>query len=153
MGSISSPIHYKALKGSISGKIIETELQKTTIGANEVLLKILYSGVCGTDAHFAQSEIVLGHEGVGLVKEVGRDVRHLKMYVRRSSLCRNTNPPPVVIEWAWVSSVVAATTAHLVFWDTHGGVPQARITTASPMTPHRLTRRLGQATLSFLSID
>lgn len=49
-------------------------------GQGEVLLKNAMSGICGTDVHLFKGEvplpgpIVLGHEGIGLVKEVGAGV-------------------------------------------------------------------------------
>jgi aryl-alcohol dehydrogenase len=46
---------------------------------DEVLVRIVASGVCGTDVHFAETgaggPVVLGHEGAGIVEEVGRAVR------------------------------------------------------------------------------
>ncbi|BCX04152.1 MAG: alcohol dehydrogenase [Candidatus Roseilinea sp.] len=53
---------------------------------DDVLLKIHASGICGTDlnilatppAHKATPGIVIGHEGVGEVIEIGRSVRSLK---------------------------------------------------------------------------
>lgn len=53
---------------------------------NEVLVRIAASGVCHTDAYTlsgSDSEgvfpCVLGHEGAGVVEEVGRDVKSLKV--------------------------------------------------------------------------
>ncbi|KAK5941992.1 hypothetical protein PMZ80_005943 [Knufia obscura] len=79
MGSIPTQITYTAFKGSKSGAIVETEITRDAIGPNEVLLENQYSGLCGTDEHFAHNDIVLGHEGVGIVKEIGRDVKSLKV--------------------------------------------------------------------------
>jgi propanol-preferring alcohol dehydrogenase len=55
-------------------------------GDNEVLVKIVASGVCHTDIHAAEGDwpvkpklpLIPGHEGVGYVAAVGRGVRHLK---------------------------------------------------------------------------
>jgi threonine dehydrogenase-like Zn-dependent dehydrogenase len=54
--------------------------------ANEVLVKIEACGICGTDlnvlaippAHKATSNIIIGHEGIGVVEEVGSGVTGLK---------------------------------------------------------------------------
>lgn len=53
--------------------------------ADQVLLKILGCGVCGTDAHIysgqlnvARPPVVLGHEITGIIEEVGHDVRFFK---------------------------------------------------------------------------
>lgn len=79
MGSMTGPIRYTAFKGSKTGEVQKVELEKEGLGRHEVLLQLLYSGVCGTDEHYKHSEIVLGYEGVGIVKEVGLDVRSLKL--------------------------------------------------------------------------
>ncbi|KAM7317873.1 hypothetical protein ACRRTK_022610 [Alexandromys fortis] len=52
--------------------------------AGEVRIKILYSGVCGTDNHILEGKdkmplpIILGHEGAGLVESVGQGVTTVK---------------------------------------------------------------------------
>lgn len=51
------------------------------IRSDEILLKVEACGICGTDIHcyksdpFALAPVVLGHEGTGVVLEVGKDVR------------------------------------------------------------------------------
>ncbi len=55
---------------------------------NEVLVKLEYVGICGSDLHYYESgaigdyvvepPFVLGHEPGGTVVEVGKDVHHLK---------------------------------------------------------------------------
>ncbi len=57
-------------------------------GADEVLVKIEYVGVCGSGLHFFEAghigdctvtfPFVLGHEAAGTVVETGADVKHLK---------------------------------------------------------------------------
>ncbi len=56
---------------------------------NEVLVKLEYVGICGSDMHYYETgrigdyivepPFVLGHEPGGTVVEVGKDVRHLKV--------------------------------------------------------------------------
>src|SRR5437867_5546501 len=47
---------------------------------NEILLRVSMSGVCGTDVHLWRGEVslpgpvVLGHEGIGLIEELGKGV-------------------------------------------------------------------------------
>ena len=58
-------------------------------GKNEVLVKIEYVGICGSDLHYYESgrigdfivepPFVLGHEAGGVVVETGSDVTHLKV--------------------------------------------------------------------------
>jgi len=56
---------------------------------NEVLVKLEYVGICGSDIHYYETgrignyivepPFVLGHEPGGVVVEVGKDVKHLKV--------------------------------------------------------------------------
>ncbi len=52
--------------------------------ADEVVVKMAASGVCHTDLSVQQAKlpvpppVILGHEGAGIVEEVGADVRHLR---------------------------------------------------------------------------
>jgi len=79
MDSMLAKITYTAFKGSKSDGVVKTEITRDGLGPNEVLLENLYSGLCGTDEHYAHAEMVLGHEGVGIVKEVGKGVKSLKV--------------------------------------------------------------------------
>ena len=63
------------------GKRIEIEeLDLDGPQAGEVLIRYTYAGLCHTDLHVAQGDLevrlpmVLGHEGAGIVEEVGPDV-------------------------------------------------------------------------------
>ncbi len=64
-------------------EVVEKEFRP--IEAGEALVEIEYCGVCHTDLHVAHGDFgkvpgrVLGHEGIGLVKEVAPDVRNLKV--------------------------------------------------------------------------
>lgn len=56
---------------------------------NEILVKLEYVGVCGSDIHYyetgrignyiVQPPFMLGHESAGIVVKVGPDVKHLKV--------------------------------------------------------------------------
>jgi alcohol dehydrogenase, propanol-preferring len=62
------------------------EVPKPTPGPGEVLVKIEASGLCHTDIHAAHGDwpikpalpFIPGHEGVGIVEAVARDVRRVK---------------------------------------------------------------------------
>ncbi|CAK5277613.1 unnamed protein product [Mycena citricolor] len=64
-------------KGSKSGEIVQSSTVISKPFGNQVLVKITHSGICGTDEHFRHSDMVLGHEGVGIVLELGQDVQGL----------------------------------------------------------------------------
>jgi len=57
-------------------------VQSTTtreVGPDEVLVKVTHSGVCGTDIHHVHRDIALGHEGIGTLIEIGKDVKTLSI--------------------------------------------------------------------------
>lgn len=70
-------------------QMIIEERRIPQIKPDEVLVKIEYVGVCGSDLHFfkdghigdyvVDEPMVLGHESGGTVVEVGSDVKHLKV--------------------------------------------------------------------------
>jgi L-iditol 2-dehydrogenase len=59
------------------------EQPKPEIGSDEFLLKVLASGICGTDVvewyRLPKAPRVLGHEAVGVIDEVGDDVTKYKV--------------------------------------------------------------------------
>ncbi len=67
-------------------KIVEEPIPEIT--GNQVLVKIEYNGICGSDVHFYKDgrvgdsvlhdKFVLGHEAAGIVEKVGKDVMTLK---------------------------------------------------------------------------
>ena len=66
------------------GKLAIEELNLAEPGMGEVLVKLIASGVCHTDASTMNMQaptefpIVLGHEGVGIVEKVGEGVQTLQ---------------------------------------------------------------------------
>lgn len=65
-------------KGSSSGKIVKAEGGKCDVRPGDVVIDIAWSGLCGTDLHYRKKDMVLGHEGVGIVSDLGDDVTVLK---------------------------------------------------------------------------
>lgn len=71
------------------GKMGFEERDIPTPKDNEVLVKLEYVGICGSDLHYYETgaignyivepPFVLGHEPGGIVVEVGKDVKHLKV--------------------------------------------------------------------------
>ena len=70
---------FTVFKGSESGKIVERQFQYPNPTENEVLVRITHSGLCGTDEHYRHANIVLGHEGAGVVEAIGTKVASLNM--------------------------------------------------------------------------
>lgn len=80
------------MKTAVMTGIGEVEIQNRPIpvpAANEVLVKIEYVGICGSDLHYYESgrignfivepPFVLGHEAGGTVVEIGENVTDLKV--------------------------------------------------------------------------
>jgi D-arabinose 1-dehydrogenase-like Zn-dependent alcohol dehydrogenase len=66
-------------KGSKDGTIRASQTTRPDLQNDEVLVEITASGLCGTDEHFRNIDMVLGHEGVGRIKALGPSVRKLKI--------------------------------------------------------------------------
>ncbi|MCJ1322624.1 hypothetical protein MMC15_007973 [Xylographa vitiligo] len=72
-------IDITVFKGSFTGKIVKGSSHKEDVATDHVLVKVTHSGVCGTDCHYTRADMVLGHEGVGIVQAVGPEVSVLKV--------------------------------------------------------------------------
>lgn len=76
----------KALVFHDIGKIKLEEVKEPRIQDSlDALVRITTSAICGTDLHFIRGTVgpmkkgtILGHEAVGIVEEVGKEVRNLK---------------------------------------------------------------------------
>lgn len=79
------------MKTAVMTDLMKVEIQERPIPQpkeNEVLVKVEYVGICGSDLHYYESgrigdfvvepPFVLGHEAGGTVVEVGAKVKHLK---------------------------------------------------------------------------
>ncbi len=79
------------MKTAVMTDLMKVEIQNTEVPHpkdSEVLVKIEYVGVCGSDLHYyehgrisnfiVETPFILGHECSGTVVKVGKDVTHLK---------------------------------------------------------------------------
>ncbi|KAF3059491.1 alcohol dehydrogenase [Daldinia childiae] len=74
-----SSITFTVFKGDKSGapkKATTTKPEK--LSEDYVLVKVTASGLCGTDLHYKNDDMVLGHEGVGIVESTGPACKFLK---------------------------------------------------------------------------
>lgn len=70
---------FTVFKGSKDGSITKSQTQKPNLQGDQVLLRVVASGLCGTDIHYRHSpDMVLGHEGVGIVESTGPAAHNLK---------------------------------------------------------------------------
>ncbi|KAF9223680.1 hypothetical protein BS17DRAFT_817325 [Gyrodon lividus] len=74
-----SGLDFTVYKGSEEGKVVKSQSHRGNLKPDEVLLKITHAGLCGTDQHFKSIDMVLGHEGVGIVQQVGANVLAFKV--------------------------------------------------------------------------
>ncbi|OJJ32708.1 hypothetical protein ASPWEDRAFT_116085 [Aspergillus wentii DTO 134E9] len=58
-------------RGSPSGEIIQETNTLPDVKPDEVLIQVTHSGLCGSDLHMLKLPLVLGHEGIGIVEQVG----------------------------------------------------------------------------------
>ncbi|KAJ8100140.1 chaperonin 10-like protein [Lipomyces tetrasporus] len=70
---------FTVYKGSHDGKVLKSTTHKDDLKGDQVLVKVTHSGVCFTDVHYRQADMVLGHEGAGIVAKIGPDVKDLKV--------------------------------------------------------------------------
>ncbi|KAL1759330.1 hypothetical protein FB107DRAFT_205183 [Schizophyllum commune] len=77
MSSNAHSASFTVFKGSPGGKIVQDTTHRV-LDDNSVLVKITHSGLCFTDVHFREQNMVLGHEGVGIVERVGAGCKDLK---------------------------------------------------------------------------
>ncbi|QSZ37278.1 hypothetical protein DSL72_009372 [Monilinia vaccinii-corymbosi] len=68
-----------AFKGSPNGHIIQAQIPRPPLQTSQVLVKIHKAGFCGSDLHYTEKDMVLGHEGAGVVQELGPGARFLKV--------------------------------------------------------------------------
>lgn len=71
-------IQFTVYKGSPQdGTIRESSTQKPDLQNDDVLVRVTHSGVCGTDLHYRHADMVLGHEGAGVVEATGPNTKDL----------------------------------------------------------------------------
>lgn len=69
--------------GSESGKAVAVSDRTRKVGSRDVVIDIVASGLCGTDLHYRKAKgMALGHEGVGVVSQVGSGVTFVEVGAR-----------------------------------------------------------------------
>ncbi|EON63218.1 alcohol dehydrogenase [Coniosporium apollinis CBS 100218] len=69
---------FTVFKGSNDGSIHKSSTTRPDLKDDQVFLRVTSSGLCGTDLHYRHADMVLGHEGCGVVESVGPTVKHLR---------------------------------------------------------------------------
>ncbi|KAJ9192375.1 hypothetical protein DTO166G4_7246 [Paecilomyces variotii] len=74
---MSKSVEFNVFHGSESGEIIP-QTSRCTLGPFDAFVEITHAGLCGTDRHFKNKDIALGHEGAGIVRQIGGSVTSLQ---------------------------------------------------------------------------
>ncbi|KAH7119378.1 chaperonin 10-like protein [Dactylonectria estremocensis] len=70
---------FTVFKGAEDGKPRKSTTTKPDqLFGDNILVRVTASGVCGTDLHYRNQNMVLGHEGAGVVEDLGPHVKYLK---------------------------------------------------------------------------
>ncbi|MFX1555110.1 MAG: alcohol dehydrogenase catalytic domain-containing protein, partial [Promethearchaeota archaeon] len=81
---LAAVFHKTKENGGGEIKLEQLEIPQITKN-NEILIEVKACGICGTDlkildgGHPANDNTILGHEFVGVVKELGSDIQDLKL--------------------------------------------------------------------------
>ncbi|KAH8815510.1 chaperonin 10-like protein [Xylogone sp. PMI_703] len=89
-------VTFDVFRGTKERRIVEDKTTRV-LKPTEVFVRITHSGLCGTDLHYVESGHVLGHEGIGIVEQVGSNVTSPKVgdrvgtgYVHKvCGICKN----------------------------------------------------------------
>lgn len=72
-------LNFAVYKGSPNRCIVQGTTHRERLNDDEVLLRVTHSGLCGTNEHFLDRDMCLGHEGAGIVEALGPSVKNLKV--------------------------------------------------------------------------
>ncbi|KAK2855597.1 hypothetical protein FQN49_005035 [Arthroderma sp. PD_2] len=78
MMKLEDGYEFTTFRGTDAG-VVASQTRRAPLTRNQVLVSITHSGVCGTDQKYRHSGCVLGHEGIGIIKSLGPDVRALRI--------------------------------------------------------------------------
>jgi D-arabinose 1-dehydrogenase-like Zn-dependent alcohol dehydrogenase len=69
---------FTVYRGSPDGTIVRAQTTRPPLLHDQVFIRVTASGLCGTDEHFKAVDMALGHQGVGIIEEIGPNVQELK---------------------------------------------------------------------------
>lgn len=73
---------FQVCRGTSTGKIVQTVTERPALINDQVLISITNSRVCETDERFICSGTALGYEGVGIDREIGREMPEIRVTVQ-----------------------------------------------------------------------
>ncbi|KAL5336895.1 hypothetical protein BJX70DRAFT_400235 [Aspergillus crustosus] len=77
---MSSEYKFTVWRGQKDGGVTEDTTERPALIGDQVYINVTHSDVCGSDLHFIESGMALGHEGVGVVEATGPEVKALKIF-------------------------------------------------------------------------
>lgn len=77
-GKGQTSVNATVFKGSKDGKVVKDTI-KYEVGPEDVLIRLKYCGLCYTDVHYKNADMVLGHEGAGVVAAIGDKVTNFEI--------------------------------------------------------------------------
>jgi D-arabinose 1-dehydrogenase-like Zn-dependent alcohol dehydrogenase len=87
-------LSFKTWTGTLSGPVVAKTVTRPALTGHQVFVKTTHSGVCGTGVHYHHEEIGMGHEGAGVITQVGPEVTNHKVGDRVAwGWVRGTSPP------------------------------------------------------------
>ncbi|HGI4998052.1 TPA: alcohol dehydrogenase AdhP [Streptococcus agalactiae] len=168
-------------QASTGVEVVEHDLPK--VGHGEALVKVEYCGVCHTDLHVAHGDFgqvpgrILGHEGIGIVEEIGEGVTSLRVGDRvsiawffegcghceycttgRETLCRSVKNAGYSVdggmsEYAIVTADYAIVTADYAVKVPEGLDPaQASSITCAGVTTYKAIKEAGAAPGQWIAV-
>lgn len=72
-------VDFTVFKGSAAGDIVQATGHRDP-GPTEAIVKLSHCGVCGTDELYRHTDMGLGHEGIGVIVEVGSAVESVSSF-------------------------------------------------------------------------
>ena len=101
--------------------------------ADEVLVRVVASGMCHTDLHARDGyfpnlpyPVVCGHEGAGIIEQVGADVIAPKVREHRGRIVKHTGDGALVEFGSVVGAVRCALDVQRIILARNAGLPQDR---------------------------
>ena len=79
MAASANRINFTVYKGSSDRRVVQGTTHRDRLYGDEALLRITHGSLCGTDEHYLNVDMCLGHEGAGVVEELGPDVKSLQV--------------------------------------------------------------------------
>ncbi len=157
-----------ALLTEINQPLVLAEVEPRSLAPGQVLVKVLVSGICGAQLQEIRGEKgthfprLMGHEGCGIVEQVGPGVTKLKdgdkcvMHWRKGSGAESESPGYVIYPYGtfegWPASKRIITGGQVTTFSEYSLCSENRLTAVPHDTPPELCSLLGCALSTALGV-